>query len=354
MRNLIWLSMPKFYSLLWVKGNDYYDALFYPVEAGDKAHIKELQRAKEGGFIVVEENKAPLVCNSVEELDSDGEVLVVPGVGSSSLGAAAFAREVLENMASFDPNIRKVMGVVVGYGSDDIVSEGMEGWFNFSHPERMSQLYDHMVKVGNASNPYANLFSMKTFFQNQRNDFQQGCLEVSNIIKLLSKQNIKYIVAHSKGSLVTALALEKYAEIEASGTGKTKLSALTVITLGAVSEMPTSLKGCFQFLGDNDHLGEVNSSFGEPYIVLKNTGHSLSKKSQTAEYCHGCKHRNAKYLCYSQHHFASWLGLFQGKAFDLNPPCSLFEKDESCKPIEIEKVFKSIGYLSLAEAALSS
>ena len=87
--------------------------------------------AREGAILVVPPTGAGslVLCGTVDDFFAAGgpgiRILVVAGVGSSALGAAAFARNVADAFGT------PVAAVVSGYGLADLLTEALGGWFWF-------------------------------------------------------------------------------------------------------------------------------------------------------------------------------------------------------------------------------
>lgn len=114
-----------------------FDRKFYDVGALTTAEQDALSRhpATEGSLLYVPPGSGaigqPTSIDALAACHPRATALVVTGVGSSALGAAAFARNVADGLN------QPVVAVVSGYGAADLMAEGAGGWFWFGTLNRM-------------------------------------------------------------------------------------------------------------------------------------------------------------------------------------------------------------------------
>jgi hypothetical protein len=149
--------------------------------------------------------------------------IAIAGVGRSTLGTAALARNVADALGI------DVAGIIAGYGVSDVMTEALGGWLAFGAADRIS----HMIEK---------------FF-----DRLPGDNEVSTLAEILlaDPPKLELLVAHGKGALVARSALEQYVD-DLKGDESGMFKRLRVTTLGSVVELPAQFKAVKQYLGAFD------------------------------------------------------------------------------------------------------
>ena len=183
--------------------------------------------------------------------------IAVAGVGSSALGAAALARELADALDT------DVAGIVTGYGLSDMMSEALGGWFAFGAADRIR----HTMERAFARMRPAALAESVT----PRSDAAATLAE----ILLAAPPKLDTIVAHSKGSLVVAHALQRYVD-DLEGDDSQLFKRLHIVTLGAVVGVPAEFKHVKQYLGAYDWFGGANSSLGVKHERVPGVSHHLN------------------------------------------------------------------------------
>ena len=116
--------------------------------------------------------------------------IAVAGVGSSALGTAALARELADALDT------DVAGIVTGYGLSEAMSEALGGWFAFGAADRirhsMERAFARMRPAALADSVTAGSDAAATLSE----------------ILLAAPPKLDTLVAHSKGALVVAHALQ--------------------------------------------------------------------------------------------------------------------------------------------------
>jgi hypothetical protein len=94
-------------------------------------------------------------------------------------------------------------------------------------------------------------------------------------ILLAGPPKLDYLVAHSKGSLVVAHALQRFVE-DPEGDESPLFERLRITTLGTVVGLPPAFKKVKQYLGAIDWFGGANSSLGVMHERVPEAGHHLN------------------------------------------------------------------------------
>ena len=254
------------------------------------------------------------------------KAIVLAGVGSSVLGTAALARNVAD-YTGWD-----VAGIVTGYGMSDVVLEGLGGWFYYGGIDRLQFTVDQLVgrtfgpqapvaltqstaappegREHVATSPSSRLgfspfgsrggvpgagYPAGSFDVLEDSDVRTlydvlcdvFCLSLPVEKRPTEPRNLQLLVGHSKGNLLISHALN-YIRDELSGEPDVAslFKALKVVTLGAVVDIPGQELGLktFQFLGQLDGLGLLNSDRDPPFVgsitipheVVPGVGHHLN------------------------------------------------------------------------------
>jgi hypothetical protein len=170
-------------------------------------------------------------------------------VGSSVYGTAALARNVADTY-NFD-----VAGIVTGYGFWNWIIEALDGWFVLGQSER------------------ENLPS---------SDFIARSPDIKTLIEIILTipPDLKYLVGHSKGSLMIDFVLRRFVQkhLDVSNSRYSDLLSLNVRTLGAVVSPPEQFTQVRQFMGQLDYLGNLNSHMFASYEEVPGAGHHLNPK----------------------------------------------------------------------------
>ena len=183
--------------------------------------------------------------------------IAVAGVGSSALGTAALARSIADALDA------DVAGIVTGYGLSDMMSEALGGWFAFGAADRIR----HTMERAFARMRPAALADSVT-------PGSDAAATLSEIL-LAAPPKLDTLVAHSKGSLVVAHALQRYVD-DLGGDDSPLFKRLHIVTLGAVVGVPSEFKHVKQYLGAYDWFGGANSSLGVTHERVPGVSHHLN------------------------------------------------------------------------------
>jgi hypothetical protein len=237
---------------------------------GAAAQIVDLSaRANpEGSILVVHAFKAPFVRRFDSAADflatglsfSEGAVprdrlrqdtvstVAVTGVGSSALGAAAFAWNISE--ALHEP----VAAIVPGFGLADIVPQALGGWFGFGLYELSRRMTEYglaawapsLARVGRGLAASADVADPA-----RGGRYRTGSAESDILHRLLEQEpRLSRLCGHSKGALSIQNAIRELPEGRAA--------ALVIQTFGCVirEEFDADYR---QVMGAQDGLGLLNS-----------------------------------------------------------------------------------------------
>ncbi|MEM7500004.1 MAG: hypothetical protein AAF371_18695 [Pseudomonadota bacterium] len=193
--------------------------------------------------------------------------VVVAGVGSSGLGAAALARTVAAVTE------RPTAAVVAGYGAEDFVSEALGGFFLFGAANRARharQTLRHRVGTMIAESPNAPAVPKPL-------PHQFATPDVATLVRLLSDtdRRVDLLLGHSKGALAIAAALARVMRT-ADPVTRAKAARAQVVSAGAVIAFPPEVQWVTQLLGALDGLGALNSRLGLPHRRVAMAGHHLN------------------------------------------------------------------------------
>jgi hypothetical protein len=233
------------------------DAVFYDIGVITSEETKGLAfwLAREGAVLrVTPSGEAPLELfltpeKYFESNDDPVAALVVAGVGSSALGAAAFARNVADALG------KPVVAVVSGYGLADVMTEALGGFFLFGGLNSLRHLFE----------PLDALTKMFTHTERlpelgQIGPWARASKDTETVIALLKDRRFgeSLLVGHSKGNLVLSEAL--YAITAAEGAlARALAEKLRIVTISAKIGMPPHFRNVLDVMGGWDWFGALNS-----------------------------------------------------------------------------------------------
>lgn len=242
------------------------DAFFYDVGvvSDDEARALAPWSAREGSVLVVPPTGmgSIRVCSDIETLIAAGGAtdgaLCVAGVGSSALGAAAFARNVANATGG------TTVAVVSGYGLADLGSEALGGWFWFGTINRMRHAFESLdasaerrtgVAVASPSGP--------------RQAVGRGVsVDTLMVLSLLMDACFAFrlLTGHSKGNLVLSEALYALVRSGPRSVWSVQPDCL-VVTVSATIAMPPTFTRIIDVMGEWDWFGRLNSRGDIPVDV---------------------------------------------------------------------------------------
>jgi hypothetical protein len=232
------------------------DAVFYDVGAVTAAEAPDVAfwLAREGAILLVpptQQGQLRVFLRPAEFFDAAGPVaaLAVAGVGSSALGAAAFARNVADALQ------RPVAAVVSGYGLADILTEALGGYF----------LFGALNSVRHAFEPLDTLTKVLTRTEHSLAGsdgvaWTRTSRDTETVIALLRDERFtaSLLIGHSKGNLVISEALYAIA-LESESAAKALAERCRIVTLSAKIGMPRHFHRVLDVIGEWDWFGRLNS-----------------------------------------------------------------------------------------------
>jgi hypothetical protein len=181
------------------------DGIFYDIGTVTKQEATAIAPwlAREGEILIVPPTgQGPLVhCATPDGFATAGgkqlRVLAVAGVGSSALGAAAFARNIADALGV------PVAAVVSGYGLADLLTEALGGWFWFGALNRFRHQFEGLDAVSRTLNGMEAVSSTATGLE--LGDISR---DTATVMALLADSRFSFslLTGHSKGNLVISEA----------------------------------------------------------------------------------------------------------------------------------------------------
>lgn len=190
------------------------------------------------------------------------KALAVAGVGSSALGAAAFARNIADALGA------PAAAVVSGYGLSDALTEALGGFYWFGMLNGLRHQLEALDDFINLRVPPRSA---------ERSSWLRLSRDTAVLIDLLADKRFKcpLLVGHSKGNLVISEAL--YA-LEQSNILKPVARRCKIVTISAKIGMPSAFKGkVLDIIGQWDGFGALNSRPDIPAdVIVPRTWHSTN------------------------------------------------------------------------------
>lgn len=262
------------------------DRVFYDVGALAPAEVEWLTQhvTPEGRILLVPPHGdgALAAFTPIEFIDAQRALLrtdcvVVPGVGSSALGAAALARDVANHLG------RPVAAIVAGFGMADLLSEALGGWFVLgarnAARDTIARLFDALDVRDHVRDQasHADIKARLGEANLEHSRFIYGSPDSTALLQVLLAlgTRVRLLVGHSKGNYSIENALEGWVAT-AEATGGRVNADLRVVTLGAVVRFPDAFRAVSQVIGGEDLFGMINSRPLVPHTLLPGAWHSLN------------------------------------------------------------------------------
>lgn len=261
------------------------DWLFYDVSNLTNAELTQLATEinVEGSILVVWPTSAGHEMGvrkfaDYESLKAEpGDLLTrftIAGVGSSDVGAAAFARTVADRYQ------QPVGAIVAGYGVADLVAEALGGWFFYGAANRIMGAYQDGLAL--ITGPSGKGTALEAGSAAETDQVGAPGSDTLALIKLLldDDREIRSVAGHSKGCLSIALALESLA-LTGNKEAISRAQRMRITTAGAVVTFPTGYTNIGQYLGAIDWFGGFNSRLDLPRELIPGAWHHLNTKIAT-------------------------------------------------------------------------
>lgn len=201
------------------------------------------------------------------------ERFAIAGVGSSDVGAAAFARTLANRYQE------PVGAIVAGYGVADMLAEAAGGWFFLGGANRLLKAYHDVAALEPVSESEVSAAAEAAHAPHPHAAAGAviGRNDAETLLKLLLDEDrvVKSVAGHSKGALSIAFALEGLA-LSAQEEAIARAKAARVVTAGAVVELPRGFENVGQYLGALDWFGGLNSRPGVDFTPVPNAWHHLN------------------------------------------------------------------------------
>lgn len=201
--------------------NTYYDSVYYNTGILTEEEWDTLEGLPVGTVIIMSSRDNEFYYGEeAEEYVIAGlvDVVSMAGVGSSSIGTAAFAKHIATAREDY------VAGIVTGLGAADVGEKGIEGYF-----------------IGRPSNVLGVSYT---------NTASEKLAELYN-----EGARPRLLIGHSKGNMDLANALYMLRE-----QGKeSQFEGVNVITFGCGVNVPGEVGSIKQYLGNLDSLGMLNT-----------------------------------------------------------------------------------------------
>jgi len=261
--------------------NNALDQLFYDVDAIPPAKRRELLRWSDpdGSIVVVHPgNGSARDVDHFEQFDAfvrwrerhRVDIVAMAGVGSSALGTAALAANVADALG------KPVAGIVSGYGVADAITEGLVGWFVLRPYNQLRQFVDGWLSLFEPLIAAVSADTQPNGDPQRLVAYVRGLPETDTLEALLCEPRILVatLVGHSKGNLGIAAALDNLPSMR-RGEVCPKLS---VVTLGALVQLPAALRDARQFIGMLDGFGFLNSVLPQMSTLVPWATHTLNTR----------------------------------------------------------------------------
>ncbi|MHC2543264.1 hypothetical protein ACVINY_003976 [Sinorhizobium meliloti] len=229
------------------------DAVFYDVDAMTEEETSDLAfwLAREGAVILVPPSGADrlkvfLTAEDFLKGAPSVAALAIAGVGSSALGAAAFARNVADAIGG------PVAAVVSGYGIADVLTEALGGFFWFGALNSVRHAFEPLDAM-------TKMFS-RSEHASKNNSWTRTSKDTETVIALLQDKRFSpgLLVGHSKGNLVLSEAL--YALVQEQPKVAERVSERSrIVTISAKIGMPSIFQHVIDVVGEWDWFGALNS-----------------------------------------------------------------------------------------------
>ncbi len=197
----------------------------------------------------------------------------IAGVGSSDLGAAAFARTLADRYG------QPVGAIIAGYGVSDLLSEALGGWFVLGGANRLMKSYHDSLgsKETLQESLRAHPAKIEGEAAGQAAEAVVGSNDSETLLRLLLDEDreIASLAGHSKGCLSIAFALEALA-LSRNAEALRKARKTRVTTVGAVVALPSGFTNVGQYIGAIDWFGALNSRGSVAHEMVPMAWHHLN------------------------------------------------------------------------------
>jgi hypothetical protein len=254
--------------------NGVLDRVFYHVEPEDEARVVCCDH-QQGSIIVVhpdwKRDLSPFpdpVAFLADPVANEVIAISIAGVGSSAIGAVALARDVATVKDG------PVAAIVSGYGLDDVMYEGLGGWFYLRETNRLDFALEQagaMLARLSLVPPLATRIEVMDSIGSGPDLFTLKCL-----LRTRHLGHLQWLVGHSKGNLLISSAISEL--IMEQADLRAGLQDVRIVLLSALSALPADIGLQHQAIGSMDVLGWVNSRLNIDHVLVPGAMHHLNRR----------------------------------------------------------------------------
>jgi hypothetical protein len=246
--------------------NACFDNVFYDtgnLAATEKAELfAQAAECDEGGMLLVApvERNQPIeyfsLSHDLLQAHPQIDTVTLPGVGSSLIGTASLARQVANATG------RPAVGIVAGYGTADVISEALGGWFVFGIRNRVRALIADWRRQVTGEPADRSDVQLETY-RIKSTTFLVDEPESNTLLNIMLRQapRLRLIVGHSKGSLNIHNVLHAF--VKETPLTRADYQDIAIVTLGCGVALPEAFRNVHQYVGSWDLLGKLNTPRSE-------------------------------------------------------------------------------------------
>ncbi len=247
------------------------DRIFYNVTPKDEQQVLAIKSPPQGSVIVVKPDpNQPLVFFPdvvgflADDLHTKVGAMSVAGLGSSSVGAVGLARDVANGTGL------PVAAIVSGYGLEDLMFEAVGGAFTLRGVNQIEAFFEQMW------HSLRGFSSVPGLLPNIEDYDSSGAGPALGSAKALLRSarlpKLNWVVGHSKGNLVISGAI---AELVGEDAGYA-LHDVNIVLFGALTALPPRVGRQYQFIGELDAFGKLNSRLDIKHREVPGAMHHLN------------------------------------------------------------------------------
>jgi hypothetical protein len=244
------------------------DTIFYNIDSKDQQEVIDHGGTAQGSIILISPDPSDTLKFFPDAVEFFGDpccqevgAISVAGVGSSAIGAVGLARDVAN--ATGLP----VAAIVSGYGCDDVIYEALGGWFFLREVNELEFLNE---QIGLASVP--GLFAAIETCDSV--GAGPDIATAKSLLRATRLRQLRWVVGHSKGNLVISGAIS---ELLVEGE-HLDFDRVNIALFGALTALPPGVGCQYQFIGNLDVLGWINSRLNIAHKLVIGAMHHLNTR----------------------------------------------------------------------------